>query len=222
MAVRIRKLTLWRTRVEHRPGALADLLDPLAAAGADLSIVMGYRLPGEKQRAVIEVAPITSRRTGDAAAGAGLGPGGPPPCSSSATTGRGSRRGSRGPWPRVASTSPSWSPRSWESATPRSSGSTTRATSTRRPTASAPWWSPGRRGRGNPRWPEPDRAGYNRPDIRSGPMEGPATWAGIPRCRSRSHRGSGRCGRVTRQRSAWRGPPRAPGCPWKKERSPGE
>lgn len=78
MAVRIRKLTLWRARVEHRPGALADLLDPLAAAGADLSIVMGYRLPGEKQRAVIEVAPITSRRTGDAAARVGLGPGGAP------------------------------------------------------------------------------------------------------------------------------------------------
>jgi hypothetical protein len=78
MAVRIRKLTLWRTRVEHRPGALADLLDPLAAAGADLSTVMGYRLPGEKTQAVIEVAPVTSRRTADAAARAGLAPGGAP------------------------------------------------------------------------------------------------------------------------------------------------
>ena len=78
MPVRIRKLTLWRTRVEHRPGALAELLDPLAAAGADLSIVMGYRLPGEKAQAVIEVAPVTSRRTADAAAKAGLAPGGAP------------------------------------------------------------------------------------------------------------------------------------------------
>jgi hypothetical protein len=78
MAVSIRKLTLWRTRVEHRPGALADLLDPLAAAGADLSIVMGYRLPGEKGQAVIEVAPVTSRRTAAAAAKAGLAPGGAP------------------------------------------------------------------------------------------------------------------------------------------------
>jgi len=78
VAVRIRKLTLWRTRVEHRPGALADLLDPLAAAGADLSIVMGYRLPGEEAQAVIEVAPVTSRRTAGAAAKAGLAPGGAP------------------------------------------------------------------------------------------------------------------------------------------------
>jgi hypothetical protein len=78
VTVRIRKVTLWRTRVEHRPGALADLLDPLAAAGADLSIVMGYRLPGERAQAVIEVAPVTSRRTADAAAKAGLAPGGAP------------------------------------------------------------------------------------------------------------------------------------------------
>ena len=78
MAVRIRKLTLWRTEVEHRPGALADLLAPLAAAGADLSTVMGYRIPGRKTRAVIEVAPVTSRRAGLAARRAGLVPGGVP------------------------------------------------------------------------------------------------------------------------------------------------
>jgi hypothetical protein len=78
MSVRIRKLTLWRTRVEHRPGALADLLDPLAAAGADLSIVMGYRVPGERSKAVVELAPLTSRRTTAAATRAGLAPGGAP------------------------------------------------------------------------------------------------------------------------------------------------
>jgi hypothetical protein len=78
MAVRIRKLTLWRTEVDHRPGALADLLEPLAAAGADLSTVMGYRIPGNKTRAVIEVAPITSRKAAQAAAKAGLAPGGAP------------------------------------------------------------------------------------------------------------------------------------------------
>lgn len=78
MTVRIRKLTLWRTEVEHRPGALADLLAPLAAAGADLSTVMGYRIPGRKTRAVIEVAPVTSRRAALAARRAGLVPGGAP------------------------------------------------------------------------------------------------------------------------------------------------
>jgi hypothetical protein len=78
VAVRIRKLTLWRTQVPHRPGALAELLDPLAEAGADLQVVMGYRLHGEKANAVVEVAPITSRRVALAAGRAGLSAGGAP------------------------------------------------------------------------------------------------------------------------------------------------
>ena len=78
MAVSIRKVTLWRTEVEHRPGALADLLDPLASAGADLQIVMGYRIPGQKDRAIIEVAPVGTRRAAQAGRSAGLAPGGAP------------------------------------------------------------------------------------------------------------------------------------------------
>jgi hypothetical protein len=78
MSVRIRKVTLWRTEVAHRPGALADLLDPLVAAGADLEVVMGYRIPGQRSRAVIEVAPIGARRLARTATGAGLNPAGAP------------------------------------------------------------------------------------------------------------------------------------------------
>jgi hypothetical protein len=78
MAVSIRKVTLWRTEVAHRPGALAELLDPLAAAGADLQIVMGYRIPGQKDRAVIELAPVGTRKLAKAAAVGGLTPGGAP------------------------------------------------------------------------------------------------------------------------------------------------
>jgi hypothetical protein len=78
MAVSIRKITLWRTQVVHRPGALADLLEPLAQAGADLQIVMGYRVPNRKDRAVIEVAPVGTRRAARAAEKAGLARGGAP------------------------------------------------------------------------------------------------------------------------------------------------
>lgn len=78
MAVSIRKVTLWRTEVEHRPGALAELLGPLAAAGADLQIVMGYRIPGQKTRAVVEVAPVGNRKVAQAAESGGLAPGGAP------------------------------------------------------------------------------------------------------------------------------------------------
>ena len=78
MAVSIRKVALWRTEVEHRPGALSALLEPLAAAGADLQIVMGYRIPGHKTRAVVEVAPLGTRTLARAAEAAGLAPGGAP------------------------------------------------------------------------------------------------------------------------------------------------
>lgn len=78
MALSIRKLTLWRTQVRHRPGALAELLEPLAAAGADLQIVMGYRIPGQKDRAVIELAPVGNRKVAAAAEEGGLAPGGAP------------------------------------------------------------------------------------------------------------------------------------------------
>jgi hypothetical protein len=78
VAVSIRKLTLWRTEVEHRPGALSELLEPLSAAGADLQIVMGYRIPGQKTRAVVEVAPVGTRKLARAAEIGGLAPGGAP------------------------------------------------------------------------------------------------------------------------------------------------
>jgi hypothetical protein len=51
---------------------LAQTLEPLAAAGADLQIVMGYRLPGDRARAAIEVFPVTGARALSAAQAAGL------------------------------------------------------------------------------------------------------------------------------------------------------
>jgi len=78
MAVSIRKLTLWRTDVAHRPGALAELLEPLAEVGADLQIVMGYRIPGQKERAVIELAPLATRKLAKAARTIGFAPAGAP------------------------------------------------------------------------------------------------------------------------------------------------
>jgi predicted amino acid-binding ACT domain protein len=65
MTVRIRKVTLWRTELEDRPGALADLLEPLAQAGADLQIVLAHRLPGTQAR--VEIAPVSTRRVAAAA-----------------------------------------------------------------------------------------------------------------------------------------------------------
>ena len=72
MAVNVKKIALWRKEAEHRPGELAAALEPLAAAGANLRIVMGYTLPGEAGRAVIELFPVSGKKATAAATGSGL------------------------------------------------------------------------------------------------------------------------------------------------------
>lgn len=72
MPVRVTPITLWRAEVDHQPGMLAQTLEPLAAAGVDPQAVMGYRLPGDRARAAIEVFPITGARALSAAQAAGL------------------------------------------------------------------------------------------------------------------------------------------------------
>lgn len=72
MATTIKKITLWRAELPDRAGALADVLQPCAAARTDLQAVMGYQLPGDKTRAVIEVWPVSGRKAVAAAQSAGL------------------------------------------------------------------------------------------------------------------------------------------------------
>jgi hypothetical protein len=78
MAVTVRKVTLWRRHLDNRPGALAQVLEPLASAGADLQVAMGYRIPGRESEAVLELAPVTGRSSTGAAQKAGLQPSGIP------------------------------------------------------------------------------------------------------------------------------------------------
>ena len=72
MAVRARKVVLWRGKVEDGPGALARVLASLD--GADLEIVMGYVEHGGHNQAVIEVFPIAGRKLRAAAQAVGLRP----------------------------------------------------------------------------------------------------------------------------------------------------
>ena len=72
MAITVKKTTLWRTEVQNKPGTLADVLGPLADAGADLHVVMGYRLHGPGKKAAIEVCPVSGKRATAAAREAGL------------------------------------------------------------------------------------------------------------------------------------------------------
>jgi hypothetical protein len=48
------------------------VLAPLADAGADLQVVMGYRYPGNENKAAVEVYPVSGRKIGRAAEEAGL------------------------------------------------------------------------------------------------------------------------------------------------------
>jgi hypothetical protein len=70
MAITVKKITLWRGQVENKPGVLGKVLEPLA--GVDLQVVMGYGLHGEKNKAAIELYPVSGKKTIAAAKAAGL------------------------------------------------------------------------------------------------------------------------------------------------------
>lgn len=72
MAVTVKNISLWRKEAENKTGLLAQTLEPLADAGADLGIVMGYRLPGNEAKAAIEIYPISGRKMTAAAKREGL------------------------------------------------------------------------------------------------------------------------------------------------------
>jgi len=72
MPITVKKIALWRTEVDNKPGALARSLEPAAKAGADLKVMMGYRHPNAPGKAAIEVFPITGKKLATAAGAAGL------------------------------------------------------------------------------------------------------------------------------------------------------
>ena len=72
MAVTVKKITVFRAEVDNRTGALARALAGLAAAKGSLDVVMGYRVPGQQERAVIEVWPVSGKKLSQAAEAAGL------------------------------------------------------------------------------------------------------------------------------------------------------
>jgi hypothetical protein len=72
MAITVKPIKLWRKEIENKPGALAQTLEPLAAGGADLQVVMGYRYPGHEEKAAVELYPIANKKLSSAAAKAGL------------------------------------------------------------------------------------------------------------------------------------------------------
>jgi hypothetical protein len=66
MSIRVKKVVVWRTEVENRPGEMARALEPLARQ--DLDLVIGY------QGAVIDIAPVAGKKATAAAESAGFKP----------------------------------------------------------------------------------------------------------------------------------------------------
>jgi len=54
----VKTVQLWILIGADRKGMLADALEPLVEAGANLQVAMGYRYPGELDRAAVEVFPV--------------------------------------------------------------------------------------------------------------------------------------------------------------------
>jgi hypothetical protein len=74
MAVTVKKAVLWRKKVVSQPGVLATTLKPLAEAGADLQVIVGYRLQGDESKAIIELHPVSNKKSKAAAEAVGLTP----------------------------------------------------------------------------------------------------------------------------------------------------
>lgn len=72
MALKVEKLTLWSGEVEDKPGALAKTLEPLAAAGANLEVVLAQRNPAKIGVGTVWLYPVRGRKAIDAARSVGL------------------------------------------------------------------------------------------------------------------------------------------------------
>jgi hypothetical protein len=72
MPVTVKAISLWRKEIEHQVGTLAQTLEPVAKAGANLQVMMGYRYSGNGTKAAVELYPISGKKVTAAAAEAGL------------------------------------------------------------------------------------------------------------------------------------------------------
>ena len=68
----VRGLDVWAATLTDKPGALAEKLTALKAAGADLEFIIARRTPEEPGAGVVFVAPVRGDKEVEAAVGAGF------------------------------------------------------------------------------------------------------------------------------------------------------
>jgi hypothetical protein len=74
MALDITKVDVWAADIPDQTGTLANILDQLASAGADLESVIARREPGKPAAGTVFLCPIKGRAMQNAAKQAGLSP----------------------------------------------------------------------------------------------------------------------------------------------------
>jgi hypothetical protein len=72
MPVTVKTIPLWRKEIENQVGTLAQILEPVTKAGANLRVLMGYRYPGEGTKAAMELYPIAGKKVTAVASEAGM------------------------------------------------------------------------------------------------------------------------------------------------------
>ncbi len=72
MALEVNRVDIWAGSMEDRPGALAEKLQALADAGAELGYVMARRAPDKPGTGVVFLTPIKGAKQAGAARAAGL------------------------------------------------------------------------------------------------------------------------------------------------------
>ena len=72
MKLKVSKTDTWASTIDDRPGGLADKLDALAAAGANLEFVIARRAPEQRGNGVVFVTPLKGAKEVKAAQAAGF------------------------------------------------------------------------------------------------------------------------------------------------------
>ena len=73
MAIKVSKASVWAVSISDRAGGLADRLEPLAKAGANLEMVFARRTPESPGQGMLFVTPIKGAKATRAAQDGGMG-----------------------------------------------------------------------------------------------------------------------------------------------------
>ncbi len=72
MKLKVSRTEMWTATIDDRAGGAADVLEPLAKAGASLEVLISRRAPNQPGKGVVQVSPIKGAKALRAAQEAGF------------------------------------------------------------------------------------------------------------------------------------------------------